>query len=29
MGGLYDHFISKEMGAERNMEYVPFGYSDI
>ena len=26
MGGLYDNFVSKEMGAERNMEDVPFGY---
>ena len=29
MGGLYDNFVSKEMGAERNMEDVPFGYPDI
>ena len=29
MGGLYDYFISKEMSAERNMEYVPFGYPDV
>ena len=29
MGGLNDHFLSQEMSAERYMEDVPFGYSDV